>query len=32
MAVRLERSDAIATIVIDRPQARNAVDGRHGQF
>lgn len=27
MAVRLERSDAIATIVIDRPQARNAVDG-----
>ncbi len=26
MAVRLERSDAIATIVIDRPQARNAVD------
>jgi enoyl-CoA hydratase len=27
MAVRFERSDAIATIVIDRPQARNAVDG-----
>jgi enoyl-CoA hydratase/carnithine racemase len=27
MAIRLERSDAIATIVIDRPQARNAVDG-----
>jgi enoyl-CoA hydratase len=27
MAIRLERSDAVATIVIDRPQARNAVDG-----
>jgi enoyl-CoA hydratase len=27
MAIRLERSDAIATIVIDRPEARNAVDG-----
>jgi enoyl-CoA hydratase len=27
MAIRLERSDAIATIVMDRPQARNAVDG-----
>jgi enoyl-CoA hydratase len=27
MAVRLERSDAVATIVIDRPDARNAVDG-----
>jgi enoyl-CoA hydratase len=27
MAVRLERSDAVATIVIDRPEARNAVDG-----
>jgi enoyl-CoA hydratase len=27
MAVRLERSDPIATIVIDRPEARNAVDG-----
>src|SRR5262245_33326927 len=27
MSIRLERRDAIATIVIDRPQARNAVDG-----
>ena len=27
MAVRIERSDAVATIVIDRPEARNAVDG-----
>jgi enoyl-CoA hydratase len=27
MAIRLERADAIATIVIDRPEARNAVDG-----
>jgi enoyl-CoA hydratase/carnithine racemase len=27
MAIRLERSDAIATIVLDRPEARNAVDG-----
>ena len=27
MAIRLERSDAVATIVIDRPEARNAVDG-----
>jgi enoyl-CoA hydratase len=27
MAIRLERSDAIATIVNDRPEARNAVDG-----
>jgi enoyl-CoA hydratase len=27
MSIRLERSDAIATIVIDRPEARNAVDG-----
>ena len=27
MAIRLERSDAIATIVMDRPEARNAVDG-----
>jgi enoyl-CoA hydratase len=27
MAIRLERAEAIATIVIDRPQARNAVDG-----
>jgi enoyl-CoA hydratase len=27
MAIRLERSDAVATIVIDRPKARNAVDG-----
>jgi enoyl-CoA hydratase len=27
MAIRLERSDAIVTIVIDRPEARNAVDG-----
>ncbi len=26
MAIRLERSDAVATIVIDRPEARNAVD------
>jgi enoyl-CoA hydratase len=27
MAIRLERQDAIATIVMDRPEARNAVDG-----
>lgn len=27
MAVRLERGDAIATIVLERPEARNAVDG-----
>jgi enoyl-CoA hydratase len=27
MAIRLERAEPIATIVIDRPQARNAVDG-----
>jgi enoyl-CoA hydratase/carnithine racemase len=27
MAIRLERSDSIATIVMDRPEARNAVDG-----
>jgi enoyl-CoA hydratase len=27
MAIRLERSDAVATIVMDRPEARNAVDG-----
>ena len=27
MAIRLERRDAVATIVMDRPQARNAVDG-----
>jgi enoyl-CoA hydratase len=27
MAIRLERNDAVATIVIDRPEARNAVDG-----
>jgi enoyl-CoA hydratase len=27
MAIRLERNDAIVTIVIDRPEARNAVDG-----
>ena len=27
MAIRIERSDAVATIVIDRPEARNAVDG-----
>lgn len=27
MAIRLERSDVVATIVIDRPEARNAVDG-----
>src|SRR5262249_25095379 len=27
MAVRLERQDVVATIVIDRPEARNAVDG-----
>jgi len=26
MAIRLERQDAVATIVIDRPDARNAVD------
>jgi len=27
MTVRMERSDMVATIVIDRPKARNAVDG-----
>ena len=27
MAIRLERNDAVATIVNDRPEARNAVDG-----
>jgi enoyl-CoA hydratase len=27
MAIRLERRDAIVTIVIDRPEARNAIDG-----
>jgi enoyl-CoA hydratase/carnithine racemase len=27
MSIRLERSDAVATIIIDRPEARNAVDG-----
>ncbi len=27
MSIRLERNDAVATIVIDRPEARNAVDG-----
>ncbi len=27
MAIRCERSGAVATIVIDRPEARNAVDG-----
>jgi len=27
MAIRLERDDAVATIVMDRPEARNAVDG-----
>jgi enoyl-CoA hydratase/carnithine racemase len=27
MTIRLERNDAVATIVIDRPEARNAVDG-----
>jgi enoyl-CoA hydratase len=27
MAIRLERNGAVATIVIDRPEARNAVDG-----
>jgi len=27
MAIRLERQDAVATIVMDRPEARNAVDG-----
>ena len=27
MAIRLERSDSIATIVNDRPEAKNAVDG-----
>ena len=26
MAIRLERSDGVATIVMDRPEARNAVD------
>jgi enoyl-CoA hydratase len=27
MAIRLERRDAVATIVMDRPQARNAMNG-----
>jgi enoyl-CoA hydratase len=27
MAIRIERRDAVATIAIDRPEARNAVDG-----
>jgi enoyl-CoA hydratase len=27
MAIRIERRDAVATIVMDRPEARNAVDG-----
>jgi enoyl-CoA hydratase len=27
MAIRIERSEAVATIVLDRPEARNAVDG-----
>ncbi|MGH7334489.1 MAG: crotonase/enoyl-CoA hydratase family protein [Candidatus Rokuibacteriota bacterium] len=27
MAIQLERTDAVATIVIDRPEARNAVNG-----
>ena len=27
MTIRIERSDMVATIVIDRPEARNAVDG-----
>ena len=27
MAIRLERSDAVAIIVMDRPEARNAADG-----
>jgi enoyl-CoA hydratase len=27
MAIRIERNDTVATIVIDRPGARNAVDG-----
>jgi enoyl-CoA hydratase len=27
MAIRLERSGAVGTIVIDRPEARNAIDG-----
>ncbi len=27
MAIRLERTGAVATVVIDRPEARNAVDG-----
>jgi enoyl-CoA hydratase len=27
MSIRIERGDAVATIVIDRPEARNAVDG-----
>src|SRR4030095_16306880 len=27
MTIRIERNDMVATIVIDRPEARNAVDG-----
>jgi len=27
LSIRLERNDAVATIVMDRPEARNAVDG-----
>src|SRR5262249_5041809 len=30
MAIRMERHDTVATIVIDRPEARNAVDGPAG--
>ena len=28
MAVRIEREGAVATVVIDRPERRNAVDAR----
>ncbi len=31
MAIRIERSDMVATIVMDRPEARNAVDGPAAQ-
>ena len=27
MAIRVERHESVATIVINRPEARNAVDG-----
>ena len=31
MSIRIERSEVVATIVMDRPEARNAVDGPAAQ-